>query len=298
MIREKFWFHSSAGLGVVQFKSTLTRLYATHHSFSRPEPRQIKPRALWVILSTSKSRRLYRLLQQWRRPGSKDDTHSVHLLMFVFPRRLDQLSVSSLGWSRAVVQEGRRSRDRGAWSGWQCLFQRPAFPQSCSYKFCIQNLFLEAPSLQPGRERYTATTLWCSMAKATVAVVSRHEVSPWLARLRKITSQSKRINFKSSSTKFAHLVAKARWSVRRKGDWKEIAKLKAKYSILDLPLPACAAAVSFVTTLFAGEGSDRWTRRFTVADLRRQTFFFAQRMFVKPKRMFVTAPNELLPNVR
>ena len=29
--------------------------------------------------------------------------------------------------------------------------------------------------------------------------------------------------FKSSSTKFAHLVAKARWSVRRKGDWKEIA---------------------------------------------------------------------------
>ena len=67
--------------------------------------------------------------------------------------------------------------------------------------------------------------------------------------------------FKSSSTKFAHLVAKARWSVRRKGDWKEIAKLKAKYSILDLPLPAasCAAAVSFVATLFAGvdlQGSD------------------------------------------
>ena len=65
--------------------------------------------------------------------------------------------------------------------------------------------------------------------------------------------------FKSSSKKFAHLVAKARWSARRKGDWKEIAELKAKYSILDLPLPACAAAVSFVATLFAGvdlQGSD------------------------------------------
>ena len=58
--------------------------------------------------------------------------------------------------------------------------------------------------------------------------------------------------FKSSSTKFAHLVAKAHRSIRRKGDWKEIAKLKAKYSILDLPLPACAAAASFVATLFAG----------------------------------------------
>ena len=30
-------------------------------------------------------------MQEWRRPGSKDDSHSVHLLMFVFPRRLDQL---------------------------------------------------------------------------------------------------------------------------------------------------------------------------------------------------------------
>ena len=48
--------------------------------------------------------------------------------------------------------------------------------------FCVQNFFLEAPSLQLGRERYTATTLWCSMAKATVAVVSRHELSPRLAR--------------------------------------------------------------------------------------------------------------------
>ena len=72
-------------------------------------------------------------------------------------------------------------------------FQRPAFPQSADdalrvtspkAPFCVQNFFLEALSLQPGRERYTATTvtLWCSIAKATVAVLSRHEVSPRLAR--------------------------------------------------------------------------------------------------------------------
>ena len=48
--------------------------------------------------------------------------------------------------------------------------------------FCVQNFFLEALFLQPGREHCTATTLWCSMAKATVAVISRHEVSPQLAR--------------------------------------------------------------------------------------------------------------------
>ena len=105
-------------------------------------------------------------------------------------------SVSSFGWSRAVVQEGRRSRDSCAWSGWQCLSnvqhsrnpvlnfcgRRTAQVTSPKAPFCVQNFFLEAPFLQPGRERYTARTLWCSMAKATVAVVSRHEVSPQLAR--------------------------------------------------------------------------------------------------------------------
>ena len=87
MIREKFWFHSSAGLGVVQVNADKALCNASF--LSLPEPRQIKQGALgsqylqitWV-----------RLLQQWRRPGSKDNTHSVHLLMFVSPRRLDQLS--------------------------------------------------------------------------------------------------------------------------------------------------------------------------------------------------------------
>ena len=92
--------------------------------------------------------------------------------------------------------------------------------------------------------------------------------------------------FKSFSTKFAPFVAKARWSVRRKGDWNEIAKLKAKYSSLDLPpgfLPACAAAVSFVATLFAGawifraatDAAGQHSCRFAQTH-----FFFAQRMFV------------------
>ena len=129
--------------------------------------------------------------------------------------------------------------------------------------FCVQNFFPEAPSLQPGRERCTATTSWCSMAKATVAVVSRHEVSSRLAR--QCGSQEKQqvqvngSNLQALLNKVRTLGCKSSLKRQTQGDWKEIAKLKAKYSILDLPLPACAAAVSFVATLFAGvdlQGSD------------------------------------------
>ena len=51
--------------------------------------------------------------------------------------------------------------------------------------------------------------------------------------------------------------------------------------------------------MFAGvdlQGSDG--RGVSQLPICADTLFFAQRMFVKPKRMFVTAPNELLPNVR
>ena len=59
MIRETFWFHSSAGLGVVQVIADKALCNAAKASFRcLPEPRQIKPRALGAILSTSKSRRL------------------------------------------------------------------------------------------------------------------------------------------------------------------------------------------------------------------------------------------------
>ena len=95
------------------------------------------------------------------------------------------------------------------------------------------------------------------MAKAAVAVVSRHGVSLRLARQcgsqeeQRVQAIGSNLPVQSSSTKFANFVAKARWRVRRLGDWKEIAKLKAKYSILDLPLHAFPAAVSFAATLFA-----------------------------------------------
>ena len=89
------------------------------------------------------------------------------------------------------------------------------------------------------------------MAKATVAVVSRHEVSPDLLAsvAPKKNNESKQTDqiFKSSSTKFAHLVAKARWSVRRKGDWKEIAKLKVKYLFSIYHYPLLAALQLFLS---------------------------------------------------
>ena len=103
--------------------------------------------------------------------------------------------------------------------------------------------------MHPGRELYTATTLWCSMAKATVAVVSRREVSPRLAR--QCGSQEKQ-RVQANGSNLQVLLKK----VRKLGCK---SSLKAIYSILDLPLPACAAAVSFVATLFAGvdlQGSD------------------------------------------
>ena len=200
--------------------------------------------------------------------------------MFVFPRRLDQLSrfhrwvdlallfKKGVGQEIAVLEVADNVFSNVQHSRNPVLKfcgRRTAGDLSQTWAkapFCVQNFFLEAPSLQPGRECYTATTLWCSMAKATVAVVLHHEVSPRLAG--QCGSEEKRVQANGSNlpvllNKVAHLVAKACWSVRRNGDWKEIAKLKAKYSILDLPQPASAAAVSFVATLFAGvdlQGSD------------------------------------------
>ena len=82
----------------------------------------------------------------------------------------------------------------------------------------------------------------------------------WLPR--KTTSPSKWIKSSSPPQQSSHTrLQKLVEASACQGDWKEIAKLKVKYSILDLPLPAasCAAAVSFVATLFAGvdlQGSD------------------------------------------
>ena len=76
------------------------KLYATHHSCTIYEvDNRLKStssdqaKSIWTT-----SRTLYlqitwgTLFQQWRRPDVKDDNHSVHQLMFVFSRRLAQLS--------------------------------------------------------------------------------------------------------------------------------------------------------------------------------------------------------------
>ena len=112
-------------------------------------------------------------------------------------------------------------------------------------------------------------------------IVSRHEVSPRLARQcgsqEKQRVQANRSNLQVLLNKVRTLgLQKLVEAFRRKGDWKEIAKLKAKYSILDLQLPACAAAVAFANYAVrsCGPSGLRRTRRFTVADLRRHTFFF------------------------
>ena len=202
------WLEKSSGFTQVQglgsLKSTLTRLYATHHSFSLPESRQINPRALGVILSNSKSR-TSRLggcnSGDGTRPGcpgSKDDTHPVHLLMFVFPRRLDQLSRCHRWVDLALLFKKGVGREIAVLEVADNVFSNVQHSRNPVLKFCgrrtagdlSQNTRLR-PELFSWRLRLcsleenatvTATTSWCSMAKATVAVVSRHEVSPRLAR--------------------------------------------------------------------------------------------------------------------
>ena len=176
------------------------------------KPRQIKPRALGVVLSTSKSCRGPTLFQQWRLPGSKDDNHSVHQLMFVFPRRLSQLSRSHRWIDLVLLFKKGVGREIAVLEVADNVFSNVQHSRNPVLKFCgrrhtagdlyqstfcVQNFFLEAPPLQPGSERYTATTLWFSIVKA--AVDSRTfsaTCSPvWLPR--NTTSPSKRI--KSSS---------------------------------------------------------------------------------------------------
>ena len=193
------WLEKSSGFTQVQglgsFKSTLTRLYATHHSFTLHEPRQIKPRALGVIISTSKSRWL-----GCCNSGDVLDQKTTLTRSICWCLSFHNVWINFLGFIVGLIS--RCCSRRASVERWLCLkwltmsfpmTSIPAIPfinfaddalQVTSPKapFCVQNVFMEAPSLQPGRERYTATALWCSMAKATVAVASHHEVSPRLAR--------------------------------------------------------------------------------------------------------------------
>ena len=142
--------------------------------------------------------------------------------MFVFPQRLDQLSRFHRWVDLALLFKNGVGRKIAVLEVADNVFSNVQIPailflnfaddalQVTSPKapFCVQNFFLEAPSLQPRRERYTATTVWCSMAKATVAVVSRREVSPRLARQcgsqKKTTSPSKRIKYSSPPQQSSH----------------------------------------------------------------------------------------------
>ena len=148
--------------------------------------------------------------------------------MFVFPRRLDQLSRFHRWVDLALLFKKGVGREIAVLEVADNVFSNVQHSRNPVLKFCGRRtagdlsqstilrpeLFLEAPSLQPERERYTATTLWCSMAKATVADVSRHEVlrDLFASVAPKKNNESKQTDqiFKSLSTKFAHLVAKTR----------------------------------------------------------------------------------------
>ena len=203
------------------FKSTLTRLYATHHSFSLPEPLQIKPRARGFIVSTSKSRWLGCNSCNNGDVLDQKTTHSVHLhLLFVFPRRLDQLSRFHCWVDLALLFKKGVGREIAVLEVADNVFSNVQHSRNPVLKLCGRRtagdlsqstilrpeLFLEG--LCSLEERYTATTLWCSMAKATVAVVSHHEVSPRLTRQcgsqEKQRVQSKRIKSSSPPQQSSH----------------------------------------------------------------------------------------------
>ena len=191
------WLEKSSGFTQVQglrsFKSTLTRLfYATHHSFSLPEPRQIKPRALGVILSTSKSRRLSccnlrAVATSWIKRRHSLSTSAVVCLSTTFG---STFSVSSLGWSRAVVQEGRRLRDRCAWSGWQCRFQRPAFPAILFLNFADDACRWPLPKHHSASRTFSWRLRLCSGLEENATLLQLCG-----ARWRKLRSRSSFFNF-------------------------------------------------------------------------------------------------------
>ena len=149
-------------------------------------------------------------MQQWRRPGSKDDTHSVNLLMFVFPRRLDQLSRFHRWVDLALLFKKGVGREIAVLEVADNVFSHVQYSRNPVLKFCGRRtagdlsqstilrpeLFPGGSVLRPGRERYTATTLWCSMAKAATC-------SP--VRLpRKTTSPSIRIKSSSPPQQSSH----------------------------------------------------------------------------------------------
>ena len=120
------WFGKSSVFTQVHcfgsFKSTLTKLHATHHSIYliRPSqehfeshsapPNHVGDAVPTVLKSWIKKR------QSLRKPADVCFSTTFG----------STFSVSALGWSRAVVQEGRWSRDRSLGLKWLTIF----FPTS------------------------------------------------------------------------------------------------------------------------------------------------------------------------
>ena len=168
-------------------------------------------------------------MQQWRRPGSKDYPHSVHLLMFVFPRRLDQFSWFHRWVDLALLFKKGVGREIAVLEVADNVFSNVQHSGNPVLKFCGRtagdlsqsnilrpDLFLEAPSLQPPVEENATLLQLCGARWRKRRSRSSH-VTKFLRDLLasvapKKNNKSKQTDqiFKSSSTKFAHLVAKTR----------------------------------------------------------------------------------------
>ena len=133
--------------------------------------------------------------------------------MFVFPRRSDQFSQFHRWVDLALLFKKGVGREIAVLEVADKFSGRRTADDLSQSTFCVQNFFLEVPPLQPGNERYTATTLWFSMAKLAE---SYGRLMKFLRDLLAIVAPKKNESkqaaqiFKSSSTKFAPLVAKAR----------------------------------------------------------------------------------------
>ena len=184
--------------------------------------------------------------------------------MFVFPRRLDQLSRFHRWVDLALLFKKGVGREIAVLEVADNVFSNVQHSRNPVLKFCgrrtagdVSQSTILRPELFPGGSVFAAwkRTVHCynfvvldgesyGCGRLTSRSFSATCWPVWLPR--KTMSPSKRIKSSSPPQQSSHtaLVAKPRWSVRRKGDWNsEIAKLKAKYSTLLLLL--------FAGTIFA-----------------------------------------------
>ena len=163
-------------------------------------------------------------MQQWRRPRSKDDTHSVNLLMFVFPRRLDQLSRFHRWVDLALLFKKGVGREIAVLEVADNVFSHVQHSRNPVLKFCGQRTAgdlsqstILRPELFPGGSVFAAwkRTLHCynfvvldGESYGRGRLTSTNFLRDLLASAApKNNNESKQTDqiFKSSSTTFAHL---------------------------------------------------------------------------------------------